>query len=244
MAIAPQNNAEILREVDDQLRRDQIVRLGKRWGLVAIGVIVAGLLALGGWLWWRAERQEAVGLEGEAMASAITKLESGNTRGAEPQFKALTTSKADGYRVAARIALADGLLSKNDTKGAASAYAAIAADASVAQPFRDLALIRQTTAEFDTLKPEIVVSRLRGLTVAGNPWLGSAGEMVAVAYLRQGKRDLAGATFGAMVKDKGVPDSIRSRAVQMAGVLGVEVELPDAGAAGGGGAAVAGEARN
>ena len=244
MAIAPQNNAEILREVDDELRRDQVVRLWKRWGLMAVGLIVAALIALGGWLWWRSERTEAIGVEGEQMAAALTKLEGGNARGAEPQLKALTDSKAQGYRVAARIALADGLLAKNDTKGAASAYGAIAGDAAVAQPFRDLALIRQTAAEYDALTPDQVVARLKPLAVAGAPWFGSAGEMVAVAYLRQGKRDLAGATFGALVKDKGVPDSIRSRAVQMAGVLGVEVELPDAGAAGGGGAAVAGEARN
>ena len=37
-----------------------------------------------------------------------------------------------------------------------------------AQPFRDLALIRQTTAEFDTLKPQVVVDRLRPLAVPGN----------------------------------------------------------------------------
>ena len=167
MALTPQNNAEILREVDDELRRDQVVRLWRRWGVVAIGLAVASLVALGSWLWWRSAREATIGLEGEQMASAVAKLEGGNTRGAEAQLKALTTSKAEGYRVAARIALADNLLAKADTKEAAAAYATIAADTSIAQPFRDLALVRQTAAEYETLTPGQVVARLKPLAIAG-----------------------------------------------------------------------------
>jgi len=58
--------------------------------------------------------------------------------------------------------------------------------------------------------------------VPGNPWFGSAGELVAMAYLRQNKPDLAGPLFAALAKDKTVPDSIRQRARQMAGALGVD----------------------
>src|SRR3546814_9807998 len=77
-------------------------------------------------------------------------------------------------------------------KGAAAKFASIAQDQSLAESFRDLALIRQTAAEYDSLKPDVVISRLRGLAVKGGPWFGSAGAMVALAYLRQGRRDLAG----------------------------------------------------
>lgn len=227
MALTPQNNVEFLREVDDELRRDQVVRLWRRWGVIAIGGLVALLVALGGYLWWRNDQARQIGLEGEQMASAVTKLEGGNARGAEPQLKALTTAKAEGYRVASRIALADASLAKGDTKAAATAFAAIAGDASLAQPFRDLALVRQTAAEYDSLKPEQVVTRLKPLAVSGAPWFGSAGEMVAIAYLRMNKRDVAGATFAALARDKSVPDSIRSRSVQLAGVLGAEVAMGD-----------------
>jgi hypothetical protein len=37
-----------------------------------------------------------------------------------------------------------------------------------------------------------------------------------------GKNDLAGAMFGAIAKDEAVPETIRSRVVQLAGVLGVD----------------------
>src|SRR3546814_7541139 len=117
----------------------------------------------------------------------------------------------------ARFTEADILLQKNDLKGAAAKFASIAQDQSLAESFRDLALIRQTAAEYDSLKPDVVISRLRGLAVKGGPWFGSAGEMVALAYLRQGRRDLAGDLFGQIAATEHVPESIRQRAVQMSG---------------------------
>ncbi len=79
-----------------------------------------------------------------------------------------------------------------------------------------------TALEFDTLPPQAVVDRLKGLAVAGNPWFGSAGEMVAISYLKLNKPQQAGALFAAMAKDKKLPDTLRSRATQMAGSLGVD----------------------
>ena len=118
---------------------------------------------------------------------------------------------------------------KNNVDAAIAGYKKIAADADLPQPFRDLALIRQTVAEFDTLKPQQVVDRLKPLAVPGNPWFGSAGEMVAISYLNMNKSDLAGPLFAQLAKDEGVPPTIRSRALQMAGVQGIDaVELnPD-----------------
>jgi hypothetical protein len=103
----------------------------------------------------------------------------------------------------------------------------MAQDSSLDQPYRDLALIRQTTLEFEALQPQQVVDRLKPLAVEGAPWFGSAGEMVAIAYMKMRKPDLAGPLFAAMAKDASVPQSIRSRARQMAGLLGIDaVETP------------------
>jgi len=96
------------------------------------------------------------------------------------------------------------------------------ADKGIPEPYRDLALLRATTLEFDKLKPEEVISRLEPITKPGNPWFGSAGELTAMAYIKQGHNDQAGRLFAAIAADKQVPDTIRSRAVQIAGTLGVD----------------------
>jgi hypothetical protein len=83
-------------------------------------------------------------------------------------------------------------------------------------------MVRVTALEFDALKPEQVIARLQPLAKAGNPWFGSAGELTAMAMLKQGKRQEAGRMFAAIAADRQVPETMRSRAVQIAGTLGVD----------------------
>jgi hypothetical protein len=79
------------------------------------------------------------------------------------------------------------------------------------------------------MQPQQVVDRLQPLAKPGNPWFGSAGELMAFAYLKQGKQDLAGPLFAAIAKDEDVPRTLRSRSRQMAGLLGFDaVEDVDA----------------
>ncbi len=223
MALTPQNDEAFLREVDEEYRREQMIGLWQRYGrLIVIGV-VALLVAFAGYLFWQHRQRVAAEKEGETLQTAYDYLGAADFNGAAKPLAELAQSKRDGYRTLALFSQADVLLAKNDLKGAAAKFAGVANDASIAKPFRDLALIRQTAAEYDTLKPDVVVGRLSRLTQPGSAWLGSAGELVAAAYLRQGKRTEAAALFARIARDRDVPRSIRQRAVQMAGAMGVDV---------------------
>ena len=231
MARPPATAADqaFLREVDEELRRDQIAAAARRWGMVAIVAVLVGLAALAGWLYWQNRAEQRRGVEGEQLQAALDDAANGRTRQAATALAPLENGAAGGTRASAKLAQADLLLQKNDVKGAVARYAAVADDASLGQPFRDYATLRRTAAEFDQLPPQQVIERLRPLTVAGSPWFGSAGEMSAIAYMRQNRRDLAGKLFGQMARAEGVPDTIRQRAVQLAGQMGVDA-APSAGA--------------
>ena len=222
MALTPQNNEAFLREVDEELRKEQAAAVWRRWGRIIVAVVVLGLAAFAAFLFWQHREREAAGREGEQLQLAYDDLAAGNTNKAAASLAQLAKSQADGYRAVALFTEGDMLLQKDDLKGAAAKFGAIAGDESLAQPFRQLALVRQTTAEFDTIKPEVVIERLRAIAVPENAYFGSAGELVAMAYLKQGKRDLAGKLFQQIAQGESVPPSLRQRAVQMAGVLGVD----------------------
>lgn len=222
LALTPQNNEAFQREVDEALRRDQMTKLGRRYGIVAVIAVVAGLLAFAGYLYWQNQQTLAAGGRAEQFAKVIDDLGAGDRVGASAALENLAKSDSPGYRASARMTQADILLERNDLKGAAAKFAEMASDESLAQPFRDLALIRQTAAEYDTLAPQAVVTRLQNLAKPGNPWFGSAGEMVAVAHLKMNKPELAGPLFRDIAAQETMPPSIRSRAVQMAGLLGVD----------------------
>jgi len=184
--------------------------------------MVLGLAAFGGLLWWQNHQRERAGENGEIFTQALRDIGAGKSAGARAKLQQVADSGISGYEATAKLTLAAVALDKGETKSAVAQYAAVAADTGVAQPFRDIALIRQTASEFDTLAPQTVIDRLKPLAVAGNPWFGSAGELVALAYIKLNKRDLAGPLLGAIARDETVPQTIRSRAQRLAGTLGVD----------------------
>ncbi|WP_157215809.1 tetratricopeptide repeat protein [Flavisphingomonas formosensis] len=223
MAVTPQNNDAFFREVDEELRRAQMTSLWQRYGRLAIVVVALGLAALAGYLWWNNHSQQLAGQDGEKLSGALHDLGDRKPERARPVLQALAGSPRAGYRAAADLTLAGMALEGNDVKGAVAAYQRVAADTKLGEPTRDAALLRETMAQFDTLPPAQVVERLKPLAEAGNPWFGTAGEMVAIAYLKMNKPELAGPLYGAIAKNKDVPDSIQRRALEMASMLGVDV---------------------
>jgi hypothetical protein len=217
------NSAELFsREVDEAMREDQLAMFWQNYGLITIAVIVIGLASFGGWLFYQNSLEEASGVKSEEFISALDADTRGNVDGAINALKPLKDADQPGYRALARVGEA-GLLSKQGKAEQANKnFAAIAADGDVPQEFRDLALIRQTLAEFDTMEPAKVIERMKPLAVPGAPWFGSAGEMVAIAHLKMEKPDLAGPIFAELAKDKNVPATVRDRASQMAGLLGID----------------------
>lgn len=215
-----------LREVDEAVREDQLKNFATRYGIWIFAAVIIGLGSLAGWIFYQNSQNEDSGLRSEEYVVAIDSIRQNNLDGAAKALEPLMEADQPGYRAAAQLLQANIALEKNNPKKAIEGYGKVAADDSLPKPFRDLALIRQTTAEFDTLKPQQVIDRLKPLAVPGNPWFGSAGEMVAVSYLNMGKSELAGPLFAQLAKDDSVPATIRSRALQMAGVEGIDaVEL-------------------
>jgi hypothetical protein len=223
LAVTPQNNDAFFREVDEELRRAKVTGLWQRYGRLIVVLVALGLAVLAGVLWWQYHREQQAGADGEKLSAALHDLGAGKQPGAKTALDALATSPRPGYRAAARMAIAGMALEKNDQKTAIAAYQGVVDDAKLGQPSRDAALMRETLAQFDTLPPATVVARLKPLAIEGNPWFGSAGEMVAISYLKMNKPELAGPLFGELAKDVKVPQSIRGRALQMASLLGVDV---------------------
>ncbi|HEX8256868.1 MAG TPA: tetratricopeptide repeat protein [Allosphingosinicella sp.] len=222
MAIKPRDNETFYREVDEELRRDQTSALVKRWGwAVALGVVVL-LAAIGGFLYWQHRQEVRAGERGERLTAVLQEIDAGQTKQAVPKLDALANEGSPGHRAAALLTKAAIAAQAGNDAAAAAGFKAVAEDEALAQPYRELALIRQTAIEFDTLPPAAVIQRLAPLARAGNPWFGSAGEMVALAHLKQGKPQLAAPIFAAIAKDDKLPQSMRSRAMQMAGALGVD----------------------
>jgi hypothetical protein len=222
------------REVDENLRRDRMEGFAKTYGLWIAIAIVLFLAAVGGWLYWQEQQRQQTAQRTEELTAVYNDIGAGNVEQASKRLEALEEDSNAMVRALALLTQAAISLEGNDPPAALEKYRAVAADGSIPDAYRNLGLIRATALEFDTIDPAQVIARLQPLVEAGNPWFGSAGELTAMAYLKQGQSEQAGRLFAAIAADGQVPETIRSRAVQIAGTLGIDASaaLPQDGQSG------------
>jgi len=223
LAQPPDIGETFLREVDENLRRDQLRDFFKAYGNWLIAGVVLFLAAAGGLIWWRQHQVQRTEAQVEQFAAVYRDIATGNTTQVPQKLAQLSDSGSKAIRASAMFARGAVALQQGDTKTAIAAYKSAAGDSGLPLPYRDAALIRQTALEFDQLQPQEVVTRLEPLTKPGEPWFGSAGEMTALALAKQGKRQEAGQLFATIAKDNAAPSALRGRAAQLAASFGVDI---------------------
>ncbi len=219
----PSSEDEVLmREIDEAVRSDELGDFMNRYGKPLLGVLVAGLLGFGGYLFWDSRQEAAMEQSSEDLVAAIDQVKAGNLDSADKAAAALADSDNVGAASAASMLRAGIAMEQDKAKEAAALFAQVADDAKAPPALRDLAKVREMTATFDERKPAEVIAALKDLAVPGNPYFGSAGELTAMAHLEAGDEAKAGAMFADIAKSEDVPESLRQRARQMAGMLGVD----------------------
>jgi hypothetical protein len=222
LAQPPEVSDPFVREVDENLRRDQMRDFFKAYGTWLVVGLVLFLAAAGGFIWWKQHQVERTQAHVEQLATIYKDIGGGDTARAPQQLEELAKSGSKAVRASALFARAALALQQNDAKLATGTYKSIAEDDGMPKAYRDAALVRQTALEFDQLQPQQVIARLEPLSRPGEPWFGSAGEMTGLALIKQGRKREAGQLFVAIARDQGVPETIRARAVEVAGSLGVD----------------------
>lgn len=227
MAVKDDTGDSFIREVDDEYRRERLGNFWSRYGrllLVGIGALLIGVAA---YLYWRNMRAEQADARAAAFSSALSQVRAGGAVKADATLAELSKAPEPGYRALALLEQA-GAAAATDPAKAARIYNAAAANGDLAQPFRDLALLKATQLSFDRLSAAQTIARLRPLALPGNPWFGTAGELTALAHMRAGQPDLARPLLNGIVKDESVPTSIRGRAQQLLSSMPVPASGPSA----------------
>ncbi|MEM6476312.1 MAG: hypothetical protein AAF687_09115 [Pseudomonadota bacterium] len=213
----------LMREIDEAVRKDDTEEFLKKFGVPIGGALTVFLGGLAFYLFYWVPSQEGA-LEGqsETLIEALDSSQQGDFDEAAKKAAALANSDTAGARTAARFIQAGAALEGSKISEAVAIYKQIADDPEAPPALRDLARIREVASNFDDRKPADVIARLKDLAVPGNAYFGSAGELTAIAHLEAGDKRKAGDLFAAIAKDESVPDTLRSRARQMAGLLGVD----------------------
>jgi hypothetical protein len=202
--------ADIFQEVDEEVRRERLEQLWKRYGNYVIAAAFVVLAGVGGWRGYVYWEQRRAAEAGAAFEAASVLADEGKHAEAQAAFAKLATDGTTGYRVLARFREA-GQLALSDPKAAIGAYDALAADASLGRPLQDLAALRAALLLVDSAPYEELRARLEPLTTADRPFRHSARELLALGAWRAGDSAEARRWIDTVVSDPETPPSIRNR---------------------------------
>ena len=82
MALRPVDNETFYREVDEELRRDQLKTYWERFGKLVIAGVVLLLAAIGGYIWWQNQKEVKAGERSATLVEALEEVASGRKKAA------------------------------------------------------------------------------------------------------------------------------------------------------------------
>jgi hypothetical protein len=207
----------LLREIDEDIRRERFARLWKRFGGWIIAIVVAVLLGVAGYQFWhyRAEKQRQ---EASARFAAALALATTDRGAAERQLAAIVADGPAGFVVLAGLRQAALLAQNGDTQAARGVYQQVERTAN--DPlYRDLAIVREAMlalqGEAVPIDAEAIAGKLKPLVADNNPWRFSARELSAVLASRTGQTTEARSLLSGLVADQLAPSDMRERARQL-----------------------------
>lgn len=210
----------LIKEVDEDLRQEELNRLWKRHGGLLTGGAVALVLAVAGWQAWQAwdvkQRQAASARYSETSAL----VEQGKKAEAGEVLAKLSAEGPKGYRLLSDFRRADLAQQSGDFTAAAALYAKIAADSAVDKVYRDMATIRAAYLTLDGADPAAVEKQVEPLAAESSSWRHSAREILALAALKRGDAARAADLFGKIAEDAAAPQGLRARAAEMLAATG------------------------
>jgi len=219
------SDTQFLREIEEELRRDRLMRLWERYGHYAVGGAVLVVLAVAGWRGWDWHQTREGIRAGTRFDAALALAGSGKRTDAEQELEALAKDAPWGYRLLARMRLAAETAARDPAAGAA-AYDAISADGSADGAVRDMARIRAAYLLLDSAQVPEIASHVEPLINSESPYRFAAREVLALARYKAGEREAARTLFAELASDPGTPSALRTRAEVMYGFTSGGADTP------------------
>ena len=103
MALSPGNPDTFIREVDDAVRADQLGSFFTRFGKPLLAIVIVGLLAFAGYLFWQNRNAEGDAALGGKFSTALDSLDQCRPKAASTAMEPIATGANPIYRALALI---------------------------------------------------------------------------------------------------------------------------------------------
>ncbi len=211
-------NDSFIREVNEELRSDQMRKVWTQYGLIIVAIAVAiviGTAGYRGYVYWSGLQASA---SGDRFLSAMKLASDNKTDEALAAFAQLEKDGYGSYPVLARMRSAT-LKAATDPKAAVAELDAVANDTKVPDAVRDVARLRAGWLLIDTAPYADVSKEVEVLTTAQNPMRHAAREALGLSAYKNGDFKQAKDWFQAIANDQATPVNVCNRARIMLDLL-------------------------
>jgi hypothetical protein len=202
--------SDIFREVDEDIRRDQLKKLWDRTAPYVIGAAVLIVVATAGYRGWEYWQERQAQSSGDRFVAAVQLSDDGRTAESIAALESLVADGTGGYPILARFRIATEKARAGDIEGAVAEFDTIAAGNAPAE-MRAMARLRAAILLVDTASLAELETRVGDLAATGTPWRHTAREVLGLAAWRSGDYEGARMHFDSLVADQEAPQDLRQR---------------------------------
>lgn len=226
--------SDIFKEVEEDIRRDQMKKVWDRVGPYVIGaavLIVAGTAGFRGYEYWQETRADS---SGDRFTEAVRTADAGDHERSITMLQELAEDGSGAYPVLAGFRIATEKAALGDEAGAIAEYDAIAEARGSTDEIGNIARLRAALILMDSLSVEQLEDRIGSLAATGNPWRHTAREILGLAAWRSGDYQAARSFFSDISVDQEAPRELKQRAQVLLALIKARVgeTAPQAGADG------------
>lgn len=210
--MAQHDDDSFIREVNEELRSDQMKYAWSRYRSLVIAIavlIIGGTTASVLYEWYDTHTSSK---SGDQFLAALKLAEDNKLDEALSAFEALEKDGTGAYPVLARMRAASVKQAKGDAAGAIAEFSEIGKEAAAPQAVRDLAKMRAAWLLIDTGTYEQVAAEVQATANPGNPLANSAREALGLSAYKAGDMAKAKEWFQQIANDTAAPRNIANRA--------------------------------
>jgi hypothetical protein len=203
--------ADIFEEVEEGLRQERYMVMLRRYGPLALALMVAVILGVGGREAWSAIQNRALQRSSDAFVEAEASAAAGDYEAAIAQFSDIAQTGTLGYRALAKMQQAAAEVSAGALPEAARLYDEAAED--VSDPLlADLARLKAAYLIADTIDLSALEARLTPLMQQGAPYEVLARELLGAKAFAVGDYAKAREAYSYLTVSLEAPGGVQARA--------------------------------
>ena len=211
--------ADIFKEVDEDLRRDNLEKLWKKYGLQIISLAAAIVLGVAAVQGWRTYDLDQRGKLSDRYGAAQELAQGGEVTAGLDAMIDLSEASGGGYAGLAAFEEARLRVESGDTGGAIEVWDRIAEGSELGPGFKEAAILFSVLHQIDDGNPASLRARLQPLATDSQPFRSTARELLAVIALGDGDTASARELYTKISDDREAPAGLRQRATQMLATL-------------------------